>query len=137
MKAKIYFVLISLFLSSVVFAKPAKTKARAPAGESIFLTVNYGDRFSQFEIVQEGKGGKIILQQNERPPRTKSLTVSEVEYLKEKIEKLPSLTNDISLCPRSFVQLTAKKHNKIGCIGGQNAIAKELQGFANLLSSQF
>lgn len=135
MKMRTFFFLMSLMLVSPLMAKsPAKADSQS---EVIRLVVNYGDQVSRFEISNEGKTGRVSLQQNRQPLQSKSLQEDEINHLKERIGKLPQLTNDISLCPRSYIQLTAKNHNKKGCIGGQNAIAKELQEFANLLSAKF
>ncbi len=139
MRIKTIFFSVVILMSSLVVAKPSVTdkNKKSPQGEVIRLVVHYGDKISRFEILDEGKTGKLSLQQNQMPEYSKTLTAKEVSYLKERIDKMPAITNDTSLCPRRYIHLSAKKHDKLGCIGGQNAVAKELLDLANLLSTQF
>ena len=99
--------------------------------------VVYGDKVTSFVISKTKTGGAIEYSNNLGLKSSTKISTTDFDYLKDKVNKAKGPTNKLEFCRRSYIEVTTDKRKLMGCIGGQNTVARNLQSTVNLLSILF
>src|SRR2546430_2715890 len=103
---------LALALIVVLSASSASAKnARRPADDSnsevIRIHVTYGERISEFRLKKGESGGRITYYANSEEPRSRELTIENLNFILGKLRQVPAKLDASDACSRSVISAEA------------------------------
>lgn len=125
------------FTFGVQASSSQKLKTQKNETQGFIAVVRYGDKISKFELRCEDKIFSFAAD-GQKAKKTK-LSDDNYKFLNEKAaENLNLSKNDISLCPRNFIEISGRLNGKIlkniACIASKNKTTKSFTEFVNTLN---
>lgn len=139
MKKTVFLAIVMLALiPHFSFAKKSGTrKPNQIKDQGVFIKSVYGEKISLFSVTQSNGTALVVFSNNSGAKDSRTISVKDFDFLKNKISKTSGTSNDKAFCLRNYTVIATASREITGCMGAPNRVAKEIQETVNLLSILF